>query len=87
MKDVVYYELLKLNQRVIAERYQQRLIESSFELKTSNNSSKKTQSNFVARRCSTTCCKRLIKDTLSALQWKRLLYATYSPDCVPYYLF
>jgi len=87
MKDVVYYELLKLNQTVTAEHYQQHLIESCFESKTSNNSSKKTQNNFIAQQYSTTCCKRLVKNALSALQWKVLLYATYSPDCVPYNLF
>jgi len=39
MKGVVYYELLKLNQTIITERYQQ-LIESCFE--AFNNGSKKS---------------------------------------------
>jgi len=55
MKSTVYYGLLKLNQTIIAERYQQQLI--MFWTRNVNNSLKKTQSDFVARQCSTKCCK------------------------------
>jgi len=51
----VYYELLKPNQTITLERYQQLIDLNLFE--PSNNSSKKTQCDFVARQCSTTRCK------------------------------
>jgi len=47
MKGVVYYELLKLNQAVIAECYQQ-LLDLNCTLNKKRLIIKKTQSDFVA---------------------------------------
>jgi len=52
---------------------------SCFKSELSNNNSKKTQNNFIARQCSTTRCK-IVKDMLSAFQWEIFLYAAYSSE-------
>jgi len=73
----MYYELLKSNETVAAElSITINQFESCFESKTFNNSSKKTQSDFVARQY----VAKVVKCMLSALQWK-ILYAAYSSDC------
>jgi len=78
IKGVVYYELLKLNQTVAAElSITINQFKSCFKSETFNNSSKKTQSDFVARQY----VAKVVKCMLSALQWKILLHAAYSSDC------
>jgi len=59
MKDVVYYELLKPNQTVTAERYQQQLIDLNHALNHKHPiiAKKKMQNDFVARQCSITRCE------------------------------
>lgn len=52
--------MLKLNEIIIVERYQQQLIDLNCALnqkRNSSNSSKKMQSDFVARQSSTALCK------------------------------
>ncbi|UYV81711.1 SETMAR [Cordylochernes scorpioides] len=61
---VIYYELLKPNETITGERYQQQLMRLSRALK-------------IKRPL---CAKRHDKETLEALQWDVLPHPLYSPD-------
>jgi len=78
--------LLKPNQTIIAERYQQQLINLSHALNQKRTAQKNVK---ILLRDNAQHVAKTIKDTLAAFQWKILPHAAYLLDCVPsdYYLF
>jgi len=88
MKGVVYYALLKSNQTV-AKRYQQ-LIELNRALKQKCLIiAQRKRKMILLHDNARSHIAKVIKDTLSALQWEVLPHAAYSPDYAPsdYHLF
>jgi len=89
-KGVVYYELLKSSETVYTKRYQQQLIDLNYSLLKKRPEYQKRQHKvifFYDNAPSHTA--KPVRDTLEALSWEVLPYATYSPDLVPsdYHLF
>jgi len=80
MKGVVYYELLKTNQMVTAKRYQQQLIDLNRALNQKRPIiTQKKRKIILLHDNARLHIVKVVKDTLSALQWE-ILYVAYSSD-------
>lgn len=89
-KGVVYYELLKPNETITGERYQQQLMQLSRALKVKRPEYAKRHDKVVFQHDNARPhVARTVKETLEALNWDVLPHPPYSPDIAPsdYYLF
>jgi len=89
-KGVVYYELLKPNETITGERYQQQLMQLSRVLKVKRPEYAKRHDKVVFQHDNARPhVARTVKETLEALNWDVLPHPPYSPDIAPsdYHLF
>jgi [histone H3]-lysine36 N-dimethyltransferase SETMAR len=89
-KGVVYYELLKPNETITGERYQQQLMQLSRALKVKRPEYAKRHDKVIFQHDNARPhVARIVKDTLEALNWDVLPHPPYSPDIAPsdYHLF
>ena len=89
-KGVVYYKLLKPNETITGERYQQQLMQLSRALKVKRPEYAKRHDKVVFQHDNARPhVARTVKETLEALNWDVLPHPPYSPDIAPsdYHLF
>jgi len=89
-KSVVYYELLKPGETINTKCYQQQLIDLNCSLLKKRPEYQKRQHKVIFLHDNAPShTAKPVRDTLEALSWEVLPYATYLPDLAPsdYHLF
>ncbi|UYV73022.1 hypothetical protein LAZ67_10001583 [Cordylochernes scorpioides] len=87
---VIYYELLKPNETITGERYQQQLIRLSRALKIKRPQYAKRHDKVIYQHDNARPhVAKVVKETLEAFQWDVLPHPLYSPDIAPsdYHMF
>jgi len=83
-KAVVYYEILKPDQTVTGDLYQQQLIHLSWALREKRPEYETRQHKVILLHDNARShVTKAVKETLEALRWEVLPHAAYFPDCAP----